>query len=253
MKQTRKLKRRRKRRLKKGFKILFLSIPVIAALVLIVIFGFQMKTVTVSLDLNQFTQDEVKGYLDSRGINNTLIFWLKNKVGMSENLDLFEEYSVKLLSPSKIRIDGYERELKGYINDNKMYCYFDQNGEILKISSEKLKNIPRLVGLKYNKISLYQKIEAENDKVLTSLLTVVNAIEPYNYKIKKIAVNDEAETSVYIEKLQINLGKTTNLDKKLKDFNDMYDKVIGYDGVLNMKHASEDSSYTIKKNESKPK
>lgn len=253
MRKTRKLKRRRKRRLKKGFKILFLSIPVIAALALIVILGFQMKTVTVSSDLNQFTQNEVSGYLDSRGIGNTLVFWVKNKIGISEDLDLFEEYSVKLLSPSKIRIEGTERKLKGYITDNKMYCYFDKNGEILKISSEKLKNIPRLVGLKYKKISLYKKIEAEDDKVLTSLLTVVNAIEAYNYDVKKMVVNDEAETSLYIEKLQIDLGKTTNLDKKLKDLNDMYDKVIAYYGVLNMKHASEDGRYTIKKNESKSK
>ena len=253
MKHTRKLKRRRKRRLKNGFKILLLAVPVITALVLIVIFGFKIKTVTVSMDLNQFTQEEVKKYLDNKGIDNSLIFWFENKVGISEDLDLFEEYSVKLLSPSKIRIEAYERKLKGCINDNNMYCYFGQNATVLKISSQKLKGIPNVKGLKYSKISLYKKIEAENDKTLTSLLTVLNAIEEYDFNVKRIDINDAAETSLYMEKIRVDLGKKTNLDKKLKDLNDMHDKIIIYDGVLNMKHASEDGRYTITKNESKPK
>ena len=53
--------------------------------------------------------------------------------------------------------------------------------------------------------------------------------------------------------MKVQLGKKTNLDKKLKDFNDMYKNVIKYKGTLNMKHASEDGSYTLKKSEEKKK
>ena len=154
-----------------------------------------------------------------------------------------------MLSPSKVKIIGYENKLKGYVVENNVNCYFDRNGKVLKISSDKLKSIPKVEGLRYNKITLYQKIDMKKEKVLNSLLTVINSIEQYNYTIKKVIVNDSSETSLVMDKLQVDLGKTTNLDKKLKDLNDMYDEVKGYDGVLNMKIANEEGMYTIKKND----
>ena len=55
MKQTRKMKRRRRRRLRKGFKVLFIATPIIVALVFIVVYGFSLKSIETSLDLNQYT------------------------------------------------------------------------------------------------------------------------------------------------------------------------------------------------------
>lgn len=249
MKQTRKMKRRRRRRLRKGFKVLFIATPIIVALVFIVVYGFSLKSIETSLDLNQYTTEEVKAYLDNKKIDNTLLFWIKNKIGKSDDIELLSKYSVKMLSPSKVKIIGYENKLKGYVVENNVNCYFDRNGKVLKISSDKLKSIPKVEGLRYNKITLYQKIDMKKEKALNSLLTVVNSIEQYNYTIKKVIVNDSSETSLVMDKLQVDLGKTTNLDKKLKDLNDMYDEVKGYDGVLNMKIANEEGMYTIKKND----
>ncbi|EKC73143.1 hypothetical protein OBE_02537, partial [human gut metagenome] len=30
------------------------------------------------------------------------MFWIKNKIGKSENIDLFEEYTVKMQNPMKV-------------------------------------------------------------------------------------------------------------------------------------------------------
>ena len=39
------------------------------------------------------------------------------------------------------------------------------------------------------------------------------------------------------------------MDKKIQAFNDLYDNVVKYEGVLNMKRLSADQSYTLKKAE----
>ena len=44
------------------------------------------------------------------------------------------------------------------------------------------------------------------------------------------------------------MGKESNLDKKLRDFNDNYNNVIRYEGILNMKRVNEEGIYTLKKN-----
>lgn len=125
--------------------------------------------------IKSYTTEEVKAYLDNKKIDNTLLFWIKNKIGKSDDIELLSKYSVKMLSPSKVKIIGYENKLKGYVVENNVNCYFDRNGKVLKIGSDKLKSIPKVEGLRYNKITLYQKIDMKKEKVLNSLLTVINS------------------------------------------------------------------------------
>ena len=70
---------------------------------------------------------------------------------------------------------------------------------------------------------------------------------------KEYLLNEKNEITFKVKKVKVQLGKNLNLDKKLKDFNDMHKNVIKYSGTLNMKHASEDGSYTLKKSEEKSK
>ena len=46
-----------------------------------------------------------------------------------------------------MKITGYEKKLQGYIKKDKLYYYFDENGTILKISDEKIKDIVPVKGL----------------------------------------------------------------------------------------------------------
>lgn len=251
MRQTRKLKRKRRRQLRKGFKIFLIASCAVVAVIMIVTFGFKLQTVRTSLDLGQFTNGEVKAYLNEKEINNTLIFWLKNKTGHSEKIELLEAYDVKLASPFEVIISGSEKKLKGVIEEDGQFYYFDEFGTVLKVSGDKLKNVPKVSGLMCKELKLYKKIKVTDEKALQAVLDVTSKVEKYNYNIKKVKVDRAGEVSMYIKKLQIQLGKNINLDKKLQTFSDMYRKVIEQNGILNMKHVSEDGSYTVKKSEEK--
>ena len=251
MRQTRKLKRRRKRRLRKGFKIFLIVLCVLIAIMMIVMFGFQLQTVKISTDLGQFTNQEVKSYMDAKEIDNTLILWLKNKTGHSTEIELLEEYHVTMKSPFEVKLSGYEKKLMGYIEKDGMNYYFDEYGTILKVCEEKIQDIPVVEGLNYSELKLYEKIKIDNKKVSQYLLDVAVGIEEYSFHVSKIELNSSDELTIYIKKLQVQLGKNINLDRKLKTLKDMYSQVILQNGTLNMKHASEDGSYTIRKNEEK--
>lgn len=247
------MRRKRKRKLKKQFKILFITIPTAVVVIGLIIFAFRLQNVKVSFDLNQFTESEVKAYMDAKKIDNTLIFWFKNKIGKSQKMDLFEEYSVKMDSPFGVTITAYEKKLIGYIENNKAYCYFDDTGRILKITSEKMKSIPKVTGLGYGKLVLYDKIHAENKEALSSILQVSNAIEEYGFNVKQINISDKLETTLYIKNIEVQLGKESGMDAKLRDLNDLYKNVIKYSGVLNMKRLDKDGKYTLKKKDNSKK
>ena len=166
-------KKHRRRKLKKWVKVSFLVIVIIVALILIGIFGFKLQSVTCTSDLDQFTDQEVNAYMSEQKIDNTLVFWFKSLIGENTPLELYEEYKVKLLSPSKVKITGYEKKLQGYIKKDKLYYYFDENGTILKISDEKIKDIVPVKGLEATELKLFKKIKVKDEKSLETILTVI--------------------------------------------------------------------------------
>lgn len=246
------MRRKRKRKLKKQFKIIFITIPIVAAVIGLVIFAFQLRDVQVVFDLNQFTESEVKAYMDAKDINNTLLFWFRNKIGRSKEIELFEEYSVSMKSPFGVTINAYEKKLIGYIENEKKYYYFDDTGRILKLTTEKIKSVPKVTGLSYDKLVLYDKIHAINKEALSPILKVSNAIEEYNFDVKQIDISDKLETTLYIKNIEVQLGKESDMDAKLRGLNDLYKNVLKYRGVLNMKTLNPEGHYTLKKQE-KPK
>jgi cell division protein FtsQ len=179
------------------------------------------------------------------------MFWVRNHIGKSEQIDLFEDYSVTMNSPTKVTIKAKEKKLKGYMKVDSMNLYFDENGEVLKYSPDKLEDILLVTGLKYDKIYLYQPIVATDKKALSSLLKFMKAVGEYNFGVERLDISDNREVTIIMGDLQVQLGKESNLDRKLIALNDMYSDVIKHKGVLNMKHLSADGSYTMQEETTK--
>ena len=123
------MKRKKKRKLKKSVKKLLILIPIIAVIAMVCVYGFALKDVSYSSDLQQYSAEEVKAYLNAKKIDNTLLFWIKNKIGKSESIDLFEEYTVKMQNPMKVKIISYEKKLKGYIKIYNSFYQVDEDGK----------------------------------------------------------------------------------------------------------------------------
>lgn len=241
------MKRKKKRKLKKSVKKLLILIPIIAVIAMVCVYGFALKDVSYSSDLQQYSAEEVKAYLNAKKIDNTLLFWIKNKIGKSESIDLFEEYTVKMQNPMKVKIISYEKKLKGYIKIYNSFYQVDEDGKVLKITAVKPKDIPIITGLDIKKASMYNVLETGNKGDIPALTNMFKELDAYKLKPKKIDINRNCEITMYIKDLKVQLVKNNNLDKKLSDFNDLYKNASKYKGTLNMKWVSTDGSYTLKK------
>lgn len=239
-------KRKRKRRLKKKIKNLLLCIPIIIGIVILIAVGFRIKNVDLSSDLKQYSDKDVLEYLKHEDIDNGLFLWFRSALGIEPQLEIFEDYKVSLKGLNKIKIDAYEKKLKGYIKQDKTFYYIDEYGNVLKVTNEKLKNVPSIQGLNYKKIVKYNVIAPENEKDLAVLLKTIDCIDEYEYSPKKFKVED-GEVTVFIKKIQVDFGKEYQMEQKILAFNDLYENVIKYEGVLNMKRLNETGTYTLKK------
>ena len=237
----------KKKRLRTWVKVVLVAIPVIAGIVCLIVFGFKLKDISYSSDLNQFTKEEVQACLKANDINNSFTLWFRDLIGHEKEMDLFEEYDVSFDSSTKLKIEAHEKQFKGYIkNDNQFYC-FDEDGKLLKIANEKVKKKPKVKGLKITNANLYKKIRVTNEKQFDTALQVANAVDDYDFVVKKIIVNKDCEVSIVIKNVRVDLGKTTNLKKKISDLNDMYKNVKKYSGVLDMRFVNNEGKYILKK------
>ena len=237
----------KKKRLRTWVKVVLVAIPIIAGIVCLIVFGFKLKDISYKSDLNEFTKEEVQAYLDANKIDNSFTLWFRDLIGKEKEIDLFEDYDVSFESITKLKIDAHEKQFKGYIkNDNQFYC-FDEGGKLLKIASERLKDKPKVVGLKITNANLYKKIGVTDKKQFNAALQVANGISDYDFKVKKIIVNKKCEVTIVIGKVQVELGTTTNLKKKLSDLNDMSKNLKQLKGVLDMRFVNNEGKYILKK------
>lgn len=237
----------KKKRLRPWVKAVLVAIPIIAGIVCLIVFGFKLKDITYTSDLNEFTKEEVKAYLDANDINNSFTLWFRDLIGHEKEIDLFEDYDVSFKSITQLKIDAHEKQFKGYIKNDKQFYCFDEDGKLLKIANEKLKNKPKVKGLNITNANLYQKIRVTNKKQFDAVLQVANGVDDYDFVVKKIIVNKNCEVTIVIGKVKVMLGTTTNLKKKLSDLNDMSKNLKKLKGVLDMRFVNNEGKYILKK------
>ena len=97
----------KKKRLRTWVKVVLVAIPVIAGIVCLIMFGFKLNDIHYTSDLNQFTKEEVKAYLDAEGIDNAFTLWFRDLIGQEKDIELFEDYDVSFESLNKVKITSH--------------------------------------------------------------------------------------------------------------------------------------------------
>ena len=221
------------------------SLCVVSLIVVFLFAVFKVEKINYTSDLNQYNAEEVQAYFKYKKIGSTLGFVVKDMLFGNKKLQMFEKYDVNLVSLNQIGINAQERKLIGYVEENGIYYYIDSDGIVMKQSTEKLK-YPEIVGMEVVSKQLYKKIKLSKADNIEAVSKTYLAVAKYDFNVRKIRVNEKNETSIYINRLRVDLGSQTNLDKKLVTLNDMHKTAFKQEGILNMKHYNTDGEYTLK-------
>lgn len=278
-------RRKRKRKLKKFLRNILIALPVAAGIFLLLYFGFRIKTVSYASDLNQFQAAEVQSYLKSHKIENSLWFWFRDIIGLEKKIDIFDGYSVSLSSPVKVKITAQEKRLRGSFIYGENEYYFDSSGKILKTEpcsygktkkgKKKLLDnsleICRFNGISFHSAALYKQLDTVDKEGKETILHMVEAFDEMeialdkasenkadqmSVPVKKIAVSENYEITMYIGKgLKVAFGKDNQLKEKMDAFVDIYSsakaQLTASSGTLQMQWLTADGSYTFIKDKKK--
>lgn len=197
----------------------------------------------------KYTKEEMISFIfRSDWDRNPFVLYYKNKFSKQKVIPFVDEYDVKITSLNSVKITIYEKKIIGYVNYMGSNMYFDKDGTIVESSTEVIEGIPKITGLNFDSIILYETLPVGSDKVFRLILDTTQILQKYRIAVDKIYISDNKEVTLYIEQIKVELGTGEDMNDKIRSLNDMLPNLQGLSGTLDIKkYNTNNDGYTFKK------
>lgn len=225
--------------------VVFISLIIVGSIV----FVFRIENIEIQGN-NKYSDDEMIEYIFKNDMDkNPFAFYLKTKFGKQEVIPFVDEYDVEIKSLNSVKITIYEKKIIGYVQYKGINMYFDKDGTIVESSQEKIENVPRITGLKFDYIILDELLPVENKQVFNQILNITQALSKYSVGVDKLFISDKKEVTLYMQEVVVELGNDIDMNEKIRNLADMLPNLQGLSGTLHMQNYNESGNgYTFKKN-----
>lgn len=198
-----------------GLKLFTIVLVVVTIVIGIISYGFRLEEVRVIGNKN-YTSDEVKeliGFPEDSA--NTLFCYLKYRRYKVEEIPFLESIDVKMESSAILCIEVNETSILACIKDGKKYYYFDDDGIVREVLTERRNTLPIIVGVDTEVLELDQAISVENRTIFKGMMELSQLLFDNGLKVQKIEVDSEGTFMVYVnDAIRVGFGSPVLLEEK---------------------------------------
>ena len=215
---------------------------------LAVIILFKADTVIVSGNV-MCDENVVKEYYTDGPLgDNTLVIWLKDKLGVYKDMPFIREHDIDIEGRDTVKIQIYEKSLIACFYYMGQYIYFDKDGMILETSRKQMENVPCIDGVSFTNFTLNEKIEVENEGQIEAILDLSELINHYEMYIDKISFNSSNEVTLYCGDIKVFLGNSQLYDQQIASVSDVLKqaKEQGLSGTIDLKNYTRGDKIILK-------
>lgn len=197
----------------------------------------------------KYTKEEMIDYIfKSDWDKNPFVLYYKTNYGKQKVIPFVDQYDVKVTSINSVKITVYEKKIIGYVTYMGSNMYFDKDGTIVESSVEVLEGIPRITGLDFDSIVLYETLPVGDNEIFRLILDTTQTLQKYNIMVDRIYISDKKEVSLYMKDIKVDLGVNEDMNDKIRSLNDMLPGLEGLSGTLDIREYDENNKgYTFKK------
>lgn len=240
-------KRRRKKKRKIILIILLSFLAVIATAVLIVWKVFTVKTVVVEGN-EHYSDKQIEKFVLSDDYSwNSLYVVLKYRFLETKEIPFVDTMEISLKNPHTLKVHVYEKGILGYlyIPTISQNAYFDKDGFVVETSKEIIEHIPQIEGLNCKKVVLYEKLPLKDEKILKSLLATTQTLKKNEIVPDKIMFDGNGDISLSYGSIEVLLGSSENLSKKILRLSYILPQLSGMQGTLHIENWTENTTDII--------
>ena len=197
----------------------------------------------------KYTDDEIINFIfKSKWDKNPYVIYYETKYGNQKTIPFVDQYDVEITSMHSIKIKVYEKKIIGYVTYMGSNMYFDKDGTVVESSTEILKGIPKVTGLSFDSIVLYEYLPVGNDEVFNLILDTTQILQKYEIAVDKIYISNNKEVTLYMGDVKVELGTNEDMNDKIRSLNDIMPNLTGLSGTLDIREYDENSTgYTFKR------
>jgi cell division protein FtsQ len=240
-------KRKRRKKINMWIPAIILVLAgAIAGMMLFVKFQFRITKINIT-GSDKYTYDELYSYIfKDRNDSNMLLFKRSHKKAPEIKIPFIAKVTIETDWPGTLNITVYEKSMIGYVLYQGAYMYFDKDGVVVESSGELVSGIPKVEGLDYSSIVLYNTLDVSDESVFPSIMNLKQYLDKYEIGIEEIRVSEDTKFSIDIGEITVLLGHDDdNMSKKIFELSCMLGELEGKRGTLDMEEYTEDSQYII--------
>lgn len=224
-----KRRKRKKRIIRLGIAGIFLAV------ILAVFFLFRVRTVSVYGNDMHLAEEISAGLINDTFTKNTLyLLWEYRDGEVPDTLPFLNSLQIQMKSPSQIEVVVQEKKPVGYL-DKGSCVYFDRDGLVIQITDEASLEVPIITGVTTEEPVLYKKLPTESSAQLRTILSLTQLLEYHELDAKEIRFSENMEITVFIKKIQVNLGQDEYLEEKVANLKSILGKLSEEEsGILHL-------------------
>lgn len=224
--------------------ILVALVMLLAGAFIYVVEKYTVDTIIVE-GSTHYTTDEINNMVIGDGFlaKNSLLLSLKYRNKEIKDIPFIETMSVRIMSPTMIKITIYEKAVAGYVEYMGQYIYFDKDGTVVESSDIRTEGIPQVLGMKFDHVVLWEKLPVSDEEIFKNILDVSQLLEKYEIKVDKIYFDDDYNVTLYFDEARVKLGSFDNIDEKIIRLKAILPELKGRKGVLKMENYNVESGY----------
>lgn len=237
---------RKKRKRKRRLTALAITAAVLAVLAIVVVKVFTVEHVEV--EGNVLYEDDMisKTVLNDEYSWNSLYVFLKYKFMDTKTIPFVDTMEISLKSPHTLSISVYEKGMIGYIYVPSLdqNAYFDKDGFVVETSTEVIEGIPMIEGISCDEVVLYEELPIDKGE-LRSMLTLTQALKRTKWVPDTISFKDKTSSIFTYGKIQVCLGSTELLTKKIERLEKILPSLSGKQGTLHLENWTEETTNIV--------
>lgn len=155
--------------------VIILAVLVVLLLSFVGVFRITEVTVTGNAF---YTNEEIADLIVGEGYQrNTLYLYLRYQYQKHPEIPFVDDFEVSLDSFHSITIRVYEKNMVGYVRYLGKNVYFDKDGIVVESSEEEIEGVPRITGLYFDNLAMYQSLNVENPKIFDTILDITQLLK----------------------------------------------------------------------------
>lgn len=224
--------------------IIAVVIAIVAAVLIFLLTYYRVRNVQVTGN-TRYTNEEITEMVTGSFLaDNSLYLSLTYHSRQITNVPFIEQMDVTVLSHDSIRITVYEKSLAGYVEYLGTNFYFGRDGTVVESSKDVVDGVPRILGLSFDHVVLYEQLPVENTEIFGRILNVTQLLSKYDLTADSIYFDDGLNMTIYFGDVKVAMGGNDYTDEKLSNVAQILPSLDGRgEGTLEMENYTPSTKY----------